>query len=192
MAEKEASSAAVPPDFALYRPQLLQLAARHLPPLLHRVTEPEDVVQETLKQACEKPEFFVTRTEVPPYCKLRTLLLHVLADTERRYLKAQKRRIGNEVSADDSALQPWVQFADTLAGPLSHLARQERHSCLRQAVAALSENDRTIIELSCFDGMSYADCAAVLGITPKAAGLRYLKALQRLREELSRYSLFRP
>ena len=182
-------------DLERYRPQLLQLAARQMPVLLRRVAEPEDLVQETLAQACRKADFFTTRTEVPVYCKLRTLLLHALADAERRYLRAQKRDLGNDVPGEnggDPALQPWNRLAASVTGPFSHLAREERFSLLRQAVAALGENDRSIIELFSFDGMTHAECAAVLGITPKAAGLRYLHALQRLRKLLADYSLFRP
>lgn len=178
-----------------YRPQLTALAARHFNPLLQRVADPEDMVAETLSAACQRPDFFTEHPEVPVYCKLRTLLLHVLADWERRYLRAQKRDICKEIhpdAADTPEERPWSRFADSVTGPFSHVARQERVEVLRRVVAELDEIDRSIIELSSFDGMSYEECAAVLNITPKAAGLRYLRALQRLKRRLAEHSLFLP
>ena len=179
------------PETEEYRPQLMRLAERRLSPMLRRLMGAEDVVQETLAAACRKQEFMTTHPEVPVYCKLRLLLLQTLADAERRYLKEQKRDVCRELNGGEEERQ-WEQLAASAPGPFTGLARWERAEALRAAVAALSPNDRAIIELNCFDGMTYEQCAAVLHITPNAAGLRYLRALQRLRRELEKHSLFRP
>ena len=42
-----------------------------------------------------------------------------------------------------------------------------------------------------FDDLSNAECAEVLGIDPKAASIRYVRALQRLKARLVEYTEFR-
>ena len=85
---------------------------------------------------------------------------------------------------------PTSDAAD-ITSPLSRVDRDERHALLRAAVAALPENDRAIIVLRHFDGMGNAECAAALGIEPKAASIRYVRALERLQQKLMELSCFK-
>ena len=85
----------------------------------------------------------------------------------------------------------WGQFAADVTSPLSRVDRNERHALLRAAVAALPENDRAIIVLRHFDGMGNSECAAALGIEPKAASIRYVRALERLQQKLMELSCFK-
>ena len=85
----------------------------------------------------------------------------------------------------------WGRFAADVTSPLSRVDRDERHAVLRAAVAALPENDRAIIILRHFDGMGNSACAAALGIEPKAASIRYVRALERLRQKLMEVSCFK-
>ena len=82
----------------------------------------------------------------------------------------------------------------TAWGPLPGwiAVRADRYTLLRKAVEALPENDRQILELRHFDDMSNADCAEVLHIGPKAASIRYVRALQRLRKQLMELTEFQP
>jgi RNA polymerase sigma-70 factor (ECF subfamily) len=77
-----------------------------------------------------------------------------------------------------------------MTAPNSVLAREDRHALLRQAIGELSENDRQIIILRHFDDMDNADCARILGIDPKAASIRYVRALERLQARLLQHSEF--
>ena len=49
---------------------------------------------------------------------------------------------------------------------------------------------RQIVLLRNFDDLSNAECADILGIDPKAASIRYVRALQRLRARLVEYTEF--
>ena len=60
----------------------------------------------------------------------------------------------------------------------------------RRVLAELSPVDREILELRHFEELGNNECAAVLGIAPKAASIRYVRALKRLRELLESLSLF--
>ena len=184
--------------FLEYREQLLALARRNLNPVLLRRFSPEDVVQDTLSSACSKIDFFENRPDVPVYFKLRTLLLQTIKDLERKNLQAQKRDAYKDLGVaegGDTATQAqlsWNQFADTMTGPVTQLARGDRYALLRKALEGLAENDRNILEMRHFDGLGNAECAQLLKIEPKAASIRYVRALERLRQKLAEYTEFRP
>ena len=184
-------------DFESLRPKLTALAAKHLNPVLARRLSPEDVVQETFAAALMREDFFESEPAVPPYFKLRMILFQTIVDLERRHLVAQKRDAYKEVdvpgrSDDDTSAGDldWDMFAGTMTAPNSVLAREDRHALLRQAIGELSENDRQIIILRHFDDMDNTDCARVLGIDPRAASIRYVRALERLQKKLLLHTEF--
>ena len=186
----------LPEVFEAYRERLLALARRNLNPILRRRVSPEDVVQETFAAACARPGFFAERPDIPLYLKLRTLLFQTLTDLARRHLQSAKRDAYKEVVPEDGpnteAQSAWESFAATVTGPTPHAARAERHALLRRTLAALPDADRQILELRHFDGLSNLACAEALGLSPKAASLRYVRALQRLQRRLLELTEFRP
>lgn len=181
--------------FMKYQDRLLILAARNLSPVLRRRFSIEDVVQDTLMAACRRIDFFQNCPEIPVYMKLRTILFQTIADYERKHLQCQKRDMYREHDFDASqtaAEIQWQRFVDSITSPLSRLARKDRHEMLRSILDSLPENDRQILTLRHFDNLSNQECAEILGMEPKAASIRYIRALRRLREKLMEYSEFRP
>ena len=118
------------------------------------------------------------------YVKLRRIALQTLTDMERQHLAAAKRDAMKEHSPEDNedVADAWAHFADTISSPRTHLERLERQAMARRVLAQLSANDREILELRHFEEMGNAECAAVLGIEPKAASIRYVRALKRFQE----------
>ena len=184
--------------FLEYREQLLSLAWRNLNPVLSRRVSPEYIVQDTLSSACSKLDFFENRPDIPTYFKLRTLLFQTITAMERKHLQAAKRDAYKDLDAagsSDTATQAqisWSRFADTMTGPVTRAARMDRYALLKKALDELPENDRHILEMRHFDGLGNSECAELLEIQPKAASIRYVRALQRLREKLTEYTEFRP
>ena len=184
--------------FAEHRGRLLSLVERRLNPILLRRLSHEDVMQEVYLAAAKRLPYFAQNEDVPIYFKLRTILLQTLADIERRNLQAAGRDVHKEVEVRDETAETgtpgaldWGQLAADATSPLSRVDRNERHALLRAAVAALPENDRAIIVLRHFDGMGNSACAAALGIEPKAASIRYVRALERLQQKLMEVSCFK-
>ena len=178
-----------------HRPRLLALAERRLNPTLLKRMSPEDVVSEAYAAAAKRLGYFAARDDVPIYCKLRTILLQTVADIERHNLKAQGRDAYREVEStkckgENEEASPFDNLAADITSPVSRVDRDERHALLRGAIATLAENDRAIIELRHFDGISNSECAAALGIEPKAASIRYVRALERLQQKLMELSCF--
>ncbi len=182
-------------SFSEYRSQLLKLAQNNLNPVLAKRVTAEDVVQETLMSACEKINYFETNLEVPVYFKLRKLLFQTITNLERKHLKAEKRDAYKEMYIEDEAncsvaQLNWNMFANSITSPSLKITKAERQHMLANVLNSISENDRQIIELRHFDGMSNNECAEVLKITQKNASIRYVRALQHLKLALSKYSEF--
>ena len=187
----------IDPALTEHRARLLSLARLNLNPMLARRISPEDLVQETLAAACRKTDFMRNRPDVPVYCKLRTILLQTITDLERKHLRSTKRDAYREleINGDGDVSSPglnWNMFADTVTGPLTQLARQDRYELLRKTMDSLPEHDREILELRHFDGMSNAECAEALHLTQKAARIRYVRALEHLKKQLIEFTEFRP
>ena len=183
--------------FAEHRTRLLSLVEKRLNPILLKRLSHEDVMQEVYLAASKRLPYFAQNEEVPIYFKLRIVLLQTLADIERRNLQAAGRDAYKEVEIRDETTDVstpgalhWGQFAADTTSPISRVDRDERHALLRNAIASLSENDQAILVLRHFDGMGNAECAAALGIEPKAASIRYVRALERLQKKLSELSCF--
>ena len=186
--------------FAEHRQRLTALATKKLNPILLKRMSEEDVLSEAYVNAAKRLDYFAARDDVPTYYKLRTILLQTICDIERRHLQAQGRdaykelrvesgKFGVDGGGSDGDVYVGELPAD-ITSPASRVDRDERHAILRRALAAMPENDRAIIELRHFDGMGNSECAAALGIEPKAASIRYVRALERLQQKLMELSCF--
>lgn len=198
----EFTSQSLAEAFAEHRARLMSFVERRLNPILLKRMSAEDVLQTAYLAAAKRLEFFEQKSEVPIYFKLRTILVQAIADIERKNLQAARRDVYKEVAIDDKAsregdeirpadLQTFNHIAADVTSPASRVDRDERHRLLRSAIASLAENDREIIVLRHFDGMGNSECAAVLGIDPKAASIRYVRALERLQQKLMEVSCFK-
>ena len=182
--------------FAENRQRLTSLAQKRLNPILLKRMSVEDVVSETYVNAAKRLDYFAAHDDVPVYYKLRTILLQTLTDIERRHLQAQGRDASREVESPKSEVgseeaSPFDNIPADITSPVSRVDREERHAILRRALAAMPENDRAILVMRHFDGMGNAECAAALGLTEKAASIRYVRALERLQQKLVEVSCFR-
>ena len=188
--------------FAENRQRLSALAEKRLNPILLKRLSVEDVLSEAYANAAKRLAYFAAHDDVPIYYKLRTILLQTLADIERRNLKAQGRDVYKELRMEngeggiegrgDSDGDVCVgELPADITSPASRVDRDERHAILRLALAAMSENDRAILVMRHFDGMGNSECAAALGLTEKAASIRYVRALERLQQKLVEVSCFR-
>ena len=182
--------------FADNRQRLLALAEKRLNPILLKRLSVEDVLSEAYENAAKRLAYFAAHDDVPIYYKLRTILIQTLVDIERRNLKAQGRDAYREVESPKSEVQdkessPFDNLPADITSPASRVDRDERHAILRRALAAMPENDRAILVMRHFDGMGNSECAAALGLTEKAASIRYVRALERLQQKLVEVSCFR-
>lgn len=182
--------------FADNRQGLLALAERRLNPILRKRMSAEDVVADAYARATQRLGYFAARDDVPVASKLRTILLQSIVDVERRHLQVQRRDVYRELTirGEASEADGGVRAADLAAditSPVSRADKDERHALLRRTLSALPGNDRRILELRHFEGLGNAACAAALGLTEKAASVRYVRALKRSHHKLMEVLCFR-
>jgi RNA polymerase sigma-70 factor (ECF subfamily) len=124
-----------------------------------------------------------------PFVWLRLITMQTLTDQCRRHLAAQRRDAGREQSIHARATMPGATTAsmasfliDELTSPSGVAMRIEAIQQLEDAIERMEPMDREVLALRHFEMLSNAETAAVLGITPKAASIRYVRAIRRLKD----------
>jgi RNA polymerase sigma-70 factor (ECF subfamily) len=153
-----------------HQERLLRLCER----LLGDVEEARDAAQEVFLKAYRKAG------EVRPQGQVYTWLYriavnHCLNKLRRRKLVRFLRWEGSE-DRDVPAFDPPDSYAD----PAAALEARRRWQATRRAIARLPENQRAVLVLVRFEGMSYKQAAEVLGITDGAVESRLVRAMRRL------------
>jgi RNA polymerase sigma-70 factor (ECF subfamily) len=162
-----------------------------LDPRLRGRIDSSDVLQEVCLEAWQSLGAYVQQPDTPFFLWLRTVANHKLVDLHRHHLGAQMRDARREVSLDHpgSAGATSAALAAQLLGHLTRpseaAVRAETKLRLQTALNSMDPIDRETLALRHFEQLSVAEAARVLGINEKAAGMRYVRALRRLREILS-------
>ncbi len=199
MADAKLSLTEVQSSWEEHRGRLTSVAALRIPSMLLSRVSAEDVVQQTFLNALKRPEFFREHPEVPVFAKLRMILMQTIHDLERQHLACQKRDAYREVSFDDSGSEDgtqiqerWNLLAATVTSPRTKLDREENRALIRTVLKELNPADREILEMRHFEQLSNAECAGVLGVSPDAASIRYVRALKKMRQLLLNLTEFHP
>lgn len=181
----------------LYKDQLLMLAERQLHPVLRQRLSPEDLVQEVFAHVYARRSFFEEEPEVPFFFKLRRIFFQTLKDLERKHLRSACRDAYKDTPLMDG--EPTFMggvraeaIPEESAGPQTIVARKDKYHLLQRVLQELNENDRHIIEMRHFDELSNDQCAKLLNRSPKAASIRYIRALERLQNHLLKFTEFNP
>lgn len=169
-----------------HRDRLVRLLATRMPRVMLRRMSADDVAQEAYLACGRRMDFLLNQPEVPMFVKLRKIAIQTLTDLERRHLAAGKRDAMKESDwedgSDEHSVDAWANFADTISSPRTRLVRLERQEMARRILHELPVTDREILELRHFEELSNNECAAVLEIAPKAASIRYVRALKRFQD----------
>lgn len=153
--------------------------------------DPSDVIQDAALDAASRLPEYVRNPTMPFFLWLRLLTGQRLQGLHRRHLGTRMRNAAREVSVYRGALPEAtsVALAAQLLGrdtrPSEAAVRAERKLRLQEALNGMDPLDREALALRHFEYLTITEAAQVLGITPAAAGKRYLRALERLREILT-------
>ena len=146
----------------------------------------EDVVQEVYLAAAQRLGHYAQDSFTRPYTWLRAVLQQTLIDLHRRHLGAQARDARREVAQVSPGLDATSRaLAKELSGsittPSGATMRAETNELLIAALDNLAPADREIIALRHFEDLGNGEIADVLGIEEKAASIRYVRAIRRLK-----------
>jgi RNA polymerase sigma-70 factor (ECF subfamily) len=174
---------------ARHRKRLGQMVSLRMDRRLMARIDPSDVVQEALAEAAQELSNYLRDRPLPFYPWLRQLAWERLIELHRRHLYAQKRSVRREdpdflALPDESAVQLAQRLLAPGSSPSERLLRDELRDRVHTALAQLSSRDREVLVLRHLEQLSTKETAGVLGITPGAAKVQHVRALQRLRRRL--------
>jgi RNA polymerase sigma-70 factor (ECF subfamily) len=172
-----------------HREALHKLVRFRMDRQLARRVGASDVVQDVLLEASSRLREYAADPRMPFHLWLRHLAQDRMIDLHRRH-HAQRRAVDREQPlagggrADQSSLDLAAQLADAELTPAAATIRKELEERFLAALDQLDEHDREVIVMRHVEQMGNSEVAAALELSPAAAGMRYLRALQRLRAVL--------
>jgi RNA polymerase sigma-70 factor, ECF subfamily len=176
------------------RPRLRRMVAFRLDHRLLGRVDPSDVLQDAYLTAWQDLGGYLRGPTMPFFLWLRGIAGNKLRELHRHHLGTQMRDPRREVSICDGAL-PETTTAALATHLLADLTRASEQAIkvevnlrLQEALNCMDPIDRQVLALRHFEQLSPAETAAVLGIKEKAAGMRYVRALRRLKEILTTLS----
>jgi len=153
-----------------YGPDLFRLARC----LLNSYEEARDAVADIIARLCADPGII-------PSGLSRSWLMRVTYNHCVDLLRRRKtlQRLLPKIY-DRTAVRPQP-------GPEQTALKTAEQVSVRQAVAGLPEQERAIVFLRYYQGLSYAEIAAVLGIPGPTVGTRLHRAREKLRKRLDHF-----
>ncbi|MGE0760605.1 MAG: sigma-70 family RNA polymerase sigma factor [Pirellulaceae bacterium] len=154
----------------------------------------DDVLQEVQIEAWQHLADYQRNPSGSFYLWLRGVAGNKLRELHRHHLGTRMRDARREsplfVAGDlqTSSCTLAQLLADSATSPSHAVMRAELQARLLRILHNMDPLDREVLTLRHFEQLTPAESAAVLQISVKAAGMRYLRALKRLKEILSALS----
>jgi RNA polymerase sigma-70 factor (ECF subfamily) len=174
-----------------HRDRLLAMVTIRLDRRLKGRMDASDVVQEGYVEAVERFQEYVRNPTMPPFLWLRFIVGQRLRIVHRQHLGVKARDAGREVTLYHGALPEATseslaaQLLGRLTSPSQAAVRAELQVRLQEALNSMDAIDREVVALRHFEQLSNAETALVLGLQPRAASARYIRAIRRLKGILS-------
>jgi RNA polymerase sigma-70 factor (ECF subfamily) len=176
---------------ARHAQRLRRLVAFRMDQRLHGRIDPSDVMQEASLEAWKRLEDYLREPKIPFFLWLRGIVANKLRELHRHHLGTQMRDEAREISiyrgampeATSAALA--AQLLGRLTQPSVAAVRAEVKVRLQEALNQMDPLDREVLALRHFEQLSPRETADVLGIKEKAAAMRYVRALRRLKDILT-------
>lgn len=177
--------------FSRHRDRLWSMVNFRLDSRLKGRVDADDVLQEAYLDAVDRIDQFVADHSGSFFVWLRMIVGQTLVNVHRRHLGAQMRdakrdisiHVGQHQKAASTSLA--LQLLSHLTSPSQVAVRQEMARRLEEAVESMEPIDRDVLVLRHFEQLTNSEVAEVLGIQKKAASIRYVRALKRLRDRLA-------
>ena len=167
------------------RPYLLLVANQELDAALAVKGGASDIVQQTFLDAHLGFDRFRGKTEADLLAWLRVLLQNNITDHVRRFRKAAKRRVDNEVSIQDDQFRDMIRNAlATTPSPSRELINAEQYEAVEAALRRLPEASRRAILLRNNERRSFVEIGRALGRSEEAARKLWFRAVEQIRRDL--------
>jgi RNA polymerase sigma-70 factor (ECF subfamily) len=148
--------------------------------LLRDRAEAEDLTQDVFLR------LYRSRIRYQPRARFATWIFHITQNVARNALRSRRRHPCVHLDPEEPASRHLMEdlLIDRATTPSHPVERDELAGVVRAAVAELAGRQRTALELHQFHDRTYAEVAAELEMTPKAAKSLLYRARNQLRETL--------
>ena len=173
-----------------HRDALRQMVKMRLDRAIAQRLDASDIVQDVLLEANNRLSDYINNPVMPFHLWLRQLAKDRMIDMHRRHRGAQRRSVDREqplaapAFGDRSSLDLAAQIKDLELTPAAANIRRELEERFLAALEHLNDEDRDIILMRHYEHLGNSEVAQALNISPPAAGMRYLRALRKLRTVL--------
>jgi RNA polymerase sigma-70 factor, ECF subfamily len=173
-----------------HRDRLQRMVSLRMDRRLRGRIDPSDVIQEAYLEASVRLAEYLRDPSMPFFLWLRFLAAQKLVTLHRHHLGVQMRAADQEVAlcrgpfpeASSAALAGQLLGHDTR--PSEAAVRAELKIRVQDGLNSMDPLDREVLALRHFEQLSRAEIAQVLGVSEGAAGKRYIRALERLKQIL--------
>ena len=188
---KEGDQQALAELFSLYRDRLWRIINFRLDSRLLGRVDADDVLQEAYLAASQRIEHYLDDSTQTFFIWLRLIANQTMIDVHRRHLGAQMRDASRDMSihahyAQATSMSIASQLLGNFTSPSQIAMRDEVANQLDQAIDSMEPIDREVLALRHFEELSNSEVAEVLGIQQKAASIRYVRALKRLKDVVNK------
>lgn len=173
--------------FTIHQPRIWQIIHFRLQKQVRGRVDPDDVVQEVYIAAKQRLEHFSNGNFPSLFLWLRLVAGQTLSNIHRTHLGTEARSVlreANPIGAKiwgNTSLCLSQKFIAHMTSPSQAAVRREMADEIRQALDGMNEIDREVLALRHFEELTNKEVGIELGITSKAASIRYMRALERLR-----------
>lgn len=188
-AARQGDSTAVNALLERHREALRRMVQARLDRAIARRVDASDVVQDVLLEAHGRLNDYLSSGQMPFHLWLRHLARDRMIDVHRRH-RAQRRNVSREQTASpagadvSSAFDLFAQISAQELTPAAATIRREIERRFLEALDQLDDIDREILLMRHCEQLGNSEVAELLGLSQPAAGMRYLRALRRLRSVL--------
>lgn len=178
--------------FQQHRERLKRMVALRLDRRLQKRVDASDVVQEALISASNRLGEYAADPKMDFFLWLRWITGEKLINVHQHHLGTKKRDVSQEVSIyrrpmpEACSVSLAQQLLGQLTSPTKAVARAEMQLLVQDVLNSMDPIDREILVLRNFEQMSTTETAEALGIKRSTASKRYISALKRLKQTLSK------
>lgn len=173
-----------------HRDALRRMIALRMDRKLAPRVDASDIVQDVLVEANRRLSDYLEKAGMPFHLWLRHLARDRMIDAHRMHRGAARRSLDREQTldhastSDRSAFDLAAMIRDRELTPAAAATHHELEQRFQAAVEQLEETDREVILMRHFEQLSNGEVAQALELSDAAAGMRYLRAMRRLRDLL--------
>ena len=174
---------------SIHQSRIRHLIEMQLDTRLTGRVDTDDVLQEVFLDAAARIRHFNNEHSGSLFVWLRLITIQTLANVHRRHFGTKMRDVSREMSIfrpnHNATTSLALQLLGHATSPSQVAMREETAARLVEVINEMSEIDRQILKLRHFEQLSNSEASEVLDIQPKAASIRYIRALKRLKDVLA-------